>query len=298
MRETLSSPIAYHVDHRRSALVITPLVLTLITISMASIPLLMDGSYLYTVVSVLSAIIILWFMAYRLHLETVSFVLTAVSLTTCVHAIIQYVVGIAPLSWTGNINFIGYIAAILFHLSIRSKQYYLIVLSIIAMLVSNCTGAYLCSLGCLLVLLRNRPIPFITVMFISIFVMMLNGLSSITNRLDIWRSIGYPALFGPTSVYFSHGALHAHNAILQSMITFGIVPTVAICLFSAWWLAILSRNSNDGLIAAIYIVITSSIDYLYWWPGLSFIVIAYLVWSARVNIDDSNNAAINCFVRS
>lgn len=219
-------------------------------------------------------------------LEIALFVLLSI---TCALALIEYLLGVAPLAWTGNINLVAYLAAILLIMAlgkrsswiiIRAGAVWMILLAGRVLIMINCAGAILCVIAFALYRYRHQTLVVAALVAVGLVVLAGNVETSWV-RLVIWNA----AITNPGK-YLPYDAIHTHNAVIQVMASWGIIPAVIVTVLSMCLLVMFARlHSMPAIGALVFMVISSMVDYIYWYPGIAAVVICYLVWSVRSSYD-------------
>jgi hypothetical protein len=187
-------------------------------------------------------------------------------------AFTQWMLGLPPIAMTGNINLVGYIAAIGCLVSVRFPNSILPIAFFLTIIISGCAGALLVLAVALAIEHKHDRRFIVFAVFMSIGVIVANGGRSIISRLMIYNHAlrSNVSLIGSADVLYWAGVTHSHNLVLQSIVGLGIAPTIAISGLVGFFL---SRVRLSGDVIA-FLAVTSAIDYIYWWPGvLAFVLI-------------------------
>jgi hypothetical protein len=210
-------------------------------------------------------------------LEIALFVLLSI---TCAIALIEYLLGIAPLAWTGNINLVGYLASILLIMALARRNATIILVSGFALAMVNCAGAILCVIVIVLYCYRHQRLVVAALLAVGLVVLAGNAGAS-WMRLVIWNVV----ITSP-GVALPYNVIHTHNAVLQMMLSWGIIPAVIVTVIAVCALVMLVRLRSVAAVGAfVFVVISSMVDYIYWYPGIAAVVVCYLIWIVRSSYD-------------
>src|SRR3989304_4088216 len=142
---------------------------------------------LTTVIVASSVVAFFWSIA--AHFKSLEWSLYAALILTSIWSIMQHIAGIPPLAWTGNINFIGYLGAIMaiMLVSKRSKVWWPgIVIAVVAMVIAASVGAILCATVEVAYRYRRNWRVVVVMALISLCVLVVNGSFSYLSRLEVW----------------------------------------------------------------------------------------------------------------
>lgn len=219
-------------------------------------------------------------MSLSLRYDVLENGILAITVITSIWALIEFLFDIPWLSWTGNINLMGYVASIGVLVSIRARSYHSFVICIAALIISQCTGAWIVVAIYILYYFRGNRLVFVLSVIATIAILIFNGSRSYTNRLMIIANVidSGLSLFGKAQVIYSfQGVKHAHNLLIQSLLSFGFVPTLILIPITYLYFKIVNLSPD----AFIFIAVSSIVDFIYWWPGMLPLVVLFAVWASR-----------------
>lgn len=207
--------------------------------------------------------------------------LAIVLYATCGLAVIEYLAGSVPLSWLGNINLVGYCAAMLMIVSLVEKTPRGVLIAGAALIAVNSTGALVVVLAFAIYLYRHNRVVIGLLVCASILVICANQGWSYMQRLQIWiAAIEHP------DVNLPFLAIHAHNLFVEAYRLLG-VPGLLLVIADAALVAtvLIIGKTNASIGALIFLTISSMVDYIYWYPGVVEVVVLYLIWSVSSRCD-------------
>lgn len=204
---------------------------------------------------------------------------------TCGLGCLEAVLGYKPASWLGNPNLLGYAAAILLSVSIVARCWICLPLAVVALISSQCTGAMLTvTLGYALYTWRQKQhIYALIALSVACVLLITNGSNSYVVRLTEWiDSIQALAtrgsVFSGIQVASKYNQIHSHNAIIEAIRGAGFIPGSAmVAAGSAITAEIAMSRKFEACIGTSFLVVSSMVDYIYWYPLVSVIVIAWII---------------------
>lgn len=225
-------------------------------------------------------------VATRFSKQALSDVLLFITVSTAIVAIGQYAVGIPMRAWTGNPNLVAYISTIGVAVAYDRRAFiWLWILSGSIVLV-NCTGAYIVLLAWLSWSWRgNWGVVLLSAAVLGI-VLLANQQWSYSMRLNTWSQLANVRPFGAASVIYPVGMTHMHNLFGQIAVSYGWIPALlAAAVLGIAVFDILQLGTVPAAFGVVFVLVSSFVDYLYWWPGMAILVIATLAWSWMPNED-------------
>lgn len=220
-----------------------------------------------------------------------------ISMLTAGYALAQHFIDypLRPTSWFNNSNSLAYFMAlsviVLVDRGLPSVADWCQVAIYLMVLFLACShGAFLALfVGVSIWLYRQRDQmkffkPYLIVIWSAAALVLIftEGIDSIVWRPVMWSRLGAPVAIGPglhgvaesLASFFHPDIWHSHNAILQMAYTIGWLPALAVLIIGVlliWELIKLDRLSAYLMVG--WLVVSSMIDYLYWWPGYGLAVL-------------------------
>lgn len=208
---------------------------------------------------------------------------------TCGFGCFEAALGYTPVAWMGNPNLLGYAAAILLCVSIVSRFWLCVPIATVALIASQCTGAMLAvTLGYALYAWRQKQHIYALIALSVAYVLLItNGqqVIRITEWIDSLQALASrgSALSG-IQVASKYNQIHSHNAIIEAIRGAGFIPGSMMVATGGTVTAKLALSRKfEACMAASFLVVSSMVDYIYWYPGVSVIVIGFVMWGLRTN---------------
>lgn len=202
-------------------------------------------------------------------------ILASVCFLTADIAITQVILGYPPLAWTANINLVGYISAMGALICYRRKWYVLTIICTLGVVVTKCAGAALV-LVCF-VALEHRSNRWLLGVFLIMSVAIVLTNSGNVLRLGVYSDVllsGFNLIGKSDTVYSLDRIWHAHNILLQSLSTLGVLPTIALACAVCFFVVYVRFDAS----VVAWLIVSSIVDYVYWWPGVLVLAVLFVIW--------------------